>query len=120
MKQDDMQSPNQTEIDLSILEKAARDAGVYVFFKNGRAIYVGQSVDLRRRLLEHCNRYGTCDLYIIPCKREDLLNVEAMMIHSLKPTNNTQCMKHFRHQRIDMRKMPDHWGFLLADVLWPK
>lgn len=78
---------------------APRSPGVYVVFRNGQAVYVGQSVNLRARLSAH--EYGVCDRarqspadvisirYSLSRKRGDWLMREYRLIQRLKPLMNS-------------------------------
>mgnify|MGYP002641627872 CR=1 FL=1 len=44
----------------SINVSAPEQSGVYAIFNSERWLYVGESNNIRRRLLEHFNENGTC------------------------------------------------------------
>ena len=47
-------------IALTIIASAPNASGVYAIWRTNATIYVGESNDLARRLLEHRNAQGTC------------------------------------------------------------
>jgi hypothetical protein len=44
----------------SIKRNAPANSGVYAIYNSGRWIYVGESNDIQRRLLQHWYEEGTC------------------------------------------------------------
>jgi excinuclease UvrABC nuclease subunit len=50
----------------SIIANAPNSSGVYVIWNKDRWIYVGETNDLQRRLLEHFDTAGTCILRNMP------------------------------------------------------
>lgn len=61
--------------------------GVYFLLKGEDVIYIGQSVNMERRLTDHCFKDYDAFVFVPSDNREDL---EAEMIRLIKPIGNTQ------------------------------
>lgn len=61
---------------------------VYFLMKEGRVVYVGQTVELRRRIKSHRVEKDFDDVYFMPVPRKNLGAVEADLITSLRPPLN--------------------------------
>jgi hypothetical protein len=61
-------------------------SGIYFLFINGNLIYIGQSIDVHRRLKGHSITYHT--YRIIPCPVDKLLYYEKRLINYFKPELN--------------------------------
>lgn len=64
---------------------------VYFLMQNGNLLYVGQSIDLAQRLRNHdIVGYGYIfdEVYYLPCKKEELDEVERGMIEFYAPPLN--------------------------------
>jgi excinuclease UvrABC nuclease subunit len=67
-----------------------RMCGIYFLVDDGEIVYVGQAVDLRRRLVEHYELGAKPfdSYFFLPTNESDLDAVEAHYIHALKPKYN--------------------------------
>jgi hypothetical protein len=75
-----------------IVERAAQTkrqltSGVYFLVSEGRVVYVGQSLNVHKRITEHKSLTFDCYTWI-PCKAEALNKVESLYIHLLRPPGN--------------------------------
>jgi hypothetical protein len=61
-------------------------SGVYFLFDKGRLIYIGQSINVEKRLSVHHVEYDA--FRIIQCHTNDLLKYERRLINYFKPTMN--------------------------------
>jgi hypothetical protein len=59
---------------------------VYVYVRDNRAHYVGQSTNLDQRVRTH--QMGRDGIFWLPCKEKDRTNLERMLIDYLQPTRN--------------------------------
>lgn len=66
---------------------------VYFLFLRGKLIYIGQTVDLRSRMMKHNYGYLADSLRYIPCRAEKLEEYEKRLIKILKPLSNQQYNK---------------------------
>ncbi len=89
--------------------------GVYFLFGGESVVYVGQSVDVHRRVADHSERraacYGHFDGYaIVRCDREQLDVLEAYYIKTLKPPLNKWRPSFWRKKELalDMAKLSRH------------
>lgn len=66
--------------------------GVYFLLNGGNLVYVGQSVDIVHRVLEHKRcRWRSFDSYAyILCSKSELNLLESLYIHHYKPAGNGQ------------------------------
>ena len=67
-----------------------RSAGIYFFWKDRKVVYVGQSVDIKRRIQEHSKLEHMRDLPVsfLCFKESDLMFAEAFYIGMCKPKFN--------------------------------
>src|SRR3990167_4472302 len=67
-----------------------KTAGVYVFYRDRRPIYIGRAQDLRKRMIAHRWKFGNCD-YVKACilrRHEHRAWLEHRLISKLKPSCN--------------------------------
>lgn len=66
----------------------AKVSGIYFLIRDGRVVYVGQSVDVFGRISTH-QRDKTFDaIAYVPCERHLLDKMESLYIHTLRPPLN--------------------------------
>lgn len=65
-----------------------RRCGVYLLMLNGRIVYVGQSVNVFSRIHQHVGKKKFDQVRLLPCKREDLNDLEGFLIRALMPDQN--------------------------------
>lgn len=63
-------------------------SGVYFLIKNNKIIYVGQSVNIFRRIMDHLPTKRFDKFSYIRCKKENLDIIESLYIHHIKPPQN--------------------------------
>jgi hypothetical protein len=62
--------------------------GIYALWQKGVTLYVGQSTNVRRRILAHGTRKPFTTVFVMPCEREDLDQLEREAIARLDPPWN--------------------------------
>jgi len=86
----DVGSTNVLYTETQIVSKAFTETnttGIYFLIKNKKIVYVGQSVSVYKRILEHVDKdYDS--YYWIKCPKNKLNSVEALYIHLFKPILN--------------------------------
>lgn len=68
--------------------KRQRVCGVYALLKNGKAIYVGRSINLESRLAEHSLHKNHDSVLFRECSVEESKTVERELIQELRPKQN--------------------------------
>lgn len=61
---------------------------VYLLYKEGKVIYVGQSNNPCKRIFYHVNNKDYDEAFILPVPKADLLVVEAVLIRTFRPPLN--------------------------------
>jgi len=77
-----------------ITSLVGKHQGVYALYQKGRLHYVGLAKDLRNRVRyhlkdKHANKWDTFSLFLIH-RTEHLKELEALLIHIVKPKGNVQ------------------------------
>jgi excinuclease UvrABC nuclease subunit len=79
----------------SILQNAPVASGAYAIFKSGQWIYVGESNNIQRRLLEHFRGDNACITRLVPagfqfevCNEAERMLRQALLIRQLNPACN--------------------------------
>jgi hypothetical protein len=62
--------------------------GVYFLIKSRTIVYVGQSIDIRRRIVDHTKDKDFDSFSFLECRKEELSIYESLYIHVFKPTLN--------------------------------
>ena len=62
--------------------------GVYFLVQDGAIVYIGQSIDIRLRLLSQGNRHQFDSVFYLPCDAADLNDLEKSLILALEPAQN--------------------------------
>ena len=71
-----------------VTERAYESCGVYFLFKGSECVYVGQSLNVNRRMRDHRTRIDF-DVYTwMPVTPAQLAVVERMYINALRPVHN--------------------------------
>ncbi len=81
--------PDNHIIALPSLDGLAQ-SGVYFLYRQGRVVYVGQAVDVRRRVASHIGEgFKIFDaVSFVACDQKDLASVEKRFIQELMPEYN--------------------------------
>ena len=66
---------------------------IYTLYSEGKAIYVGQTISLKSRLLTHRGSKNFDHFSFFNCQIDDLDNEEAIQIVKRKPTDNIRLPK---------------------------
>ena len=61
--------------------------GVYFLILDGKVIYIGQSMDVKKRIRQHFEKRFD-SFACIPCAMEDLERLEGAYMNLLKPPQN--------------------------------
>lgn len=61
-------------------------SGIYFLFKNNRMVYIGQSINVQKRISSHTKDFDA--FRVIPCAVPDLLKYEKRLINYFKPELN--------------------------------
>ncbi len=75
------------EVDL--MDVPYKTPGCYALYKRGKLVYIGSSVVIRTRLMEHTRLRSYSSIKIRPCQR-DWESLERRLIRRLKPVRNTK------------------------------
>lgn len=86
-------------------EMLPQSPGVYVLKVSGIVLYVGQSMNVRVRVLEHRRAIRFDDVDFEPCAIGELYQLEKQRIAELKPVLNRQTGVNSR--MITFREPPD-------------
>lgn len=84
--------------DADLAELAARAVplpprcGVYFLFQQGRLVYVGQAINMARRIGQHTHDKAFDSYSYIECPQAELNAVEQTYIQRFRPPLNVQCM----------------------------
>lgn len=70
------------------LDKDRRLCGVYLLIKNEEIVYVGQSINVDRRVKDHATHKSFDRVALVPCQREKLIPLEADYIRVFNPRLN--------------------------------
>jgi excinuclease UvrABC nuclease subunit len=65
-----------------------RIAGIYFLISDGSVVYVGQSVDVYRRIASHVTTKQFDAIHVLPCPEVELVKVESDYIRKLNPPLN--------------------------------
>lgn len=63
-------------------------SGIYLLIKEGRVVYVGQSVDIHRRVLAHKNEKSFDSYQVIPAPEPLLDDLETLLVLAYNPPYN--------------------------------
>lgn len=82
--------PDLKPVHLSKMDRSFSKSGVYVLFDRGKAVYVGQSANVLRRVGEHISdrRKRFCSVAFVPCTTLNRLWFESHYITHFKPIYN--------------------------------
>lgn len=82
-------------------------SGVYLLSHKGEVVYVGQAVNLLRRLYTHMNtKWIAFDaIAIIPCERHSLSRCEAQMIEKHWPKGNRRKHLGWPEMKVDLASL---------------
>jgi len=80
--------------------------GIYFLIRDGRVVYVGQSVDVWSRIAHHAgaNRHIFDSYAFEPCSRDELNDLESEYIMALKPVGNMGAPLSERYATLKMIK----------------
>jgi excinuclease UvrABC nuclease subunit len=81
--------PTPDRVDIAI-EKALSDSGVYFMYQRGVCVYVGESIDVRKRLNSHEQLEGIDYVGVIYCDSCQRKRLECFYIGLLNPERNHQ------------------------------
>lgn len=62
--------------------------GVYFLIENDKVVYVGQSLNIFSRVMQHVQNKKFARVAYIPCSQDQLDAIESLYIHALKPKLN--------------------------------
>lgn len=68
-------------------KRVIKNAGIYVLFRHGKIIYIGQTINGLRRIYDHLDK-GFTEYTFISCRRRDLNRIEAEYIKRYSPCLN--------------------------------
>lgn len=87
-------------------ESADPNCGVYVLYRNNVVIYVGQSIDVDKRLDDHYHARRRWDREAIhACDLEDLDQIEAALIHFYEPSENRRIPSRPKYYETIVRRL---------------
>lgn len=72
----------------SRIRKVSIHPGIYFLVKAGEIVYVGQSVHVHVRIHSHINAKDFDEAYYFECDKEDLDEIERILIRALSPKYN--------------------------------
>jgi hypothetical protein len=81
--------------------------GVYFLCREGAVVYVGQGKIAGSRAMQHKDKQWD-EVFVLPCKQDQLNRVEAALISVLKPPYN----KVTHRSGNEVYHHPDVWAFL--------
>ena len=64
--------------------------GIYFLIRNKKIIYIGKSIDVMRRLKEHCQCVWFTQFRVIPCDIRKISEYEKRLIKYFKPVLNNK------------------------------
>lgn len=83
--------PSKLLTEQQIVERSVKGksvSAVYFLIRNGRVVYVGQSVNVYARIGDHAVYKDFDSYFILPMPQEMLVAEEAKYIHHFKPVEN--------------------------------
>jgi hypothetical protein len=86
---------------LEIYEMPLQVRGVYILFDRSGIQYVGQSLNVYKRVGDHVGKIRFSGAYYIPCKKTLLGTLEARLIRALRPLQNKQMNPSYERPRAD-------------------
>lgn len=93
---------------IDITRETNLSCGVYFLRDQGEIVYVGQSVSVYNRVSQHRQQKKFDSVSFLPCRRDQLNNLEGFFIRLLKPKLNG-------HSRDGVHGAPSSW--LWGDVV---
>lgn len=82
--------PPSPRLSCSCLDLLPNRPGVYFFWEGGFVIYVGESVNLKKRLCGHEHKSDTRRVSFIECDKSQRRRLEAFYIGVLDPVLNSE------------------------------
>mgnify|MGYP001571625471 CR=1 FL=1 len=106
--------PADRLLDLNTIRNASRKppeaiCGVYFLWKGSDLIYVGKSVNLVCRLLNHSRQRDFDSYSVVECQEGELADLETAYILLLKPPQNGAQNEYPEAMRLFTYKSPEEW-----------
>lgn len=82
-------------------------SGVYLLKCKGVVVYVGQSVELWRRLYTHLNKKWIAfdAVEVIACAKYDLSRIEAQLVEQYAPKGNVKRLRSWPEKTLDLASL---------------